>query len=1586
MKLKERLFILYLSIIVLLFASFSAGYLSNELNNTNVIINLHLDINATDMSGRGVSTDFNMSNFGNKTAIFSNVTGRYIELDNSGYQLYSGKDNHTYEFCFIPRALQTQYVIGHSVTGTPGNRFFFGGTAAGFFARIGNKTGTTITSFEANKEYCVAIAQSYDNTIGYGNFSVYIDGVLSQANTGYNVSGTPVNLTLCRFSRTGSENCNIDIDSFVVYNYTKTAAQVLTDYRRQFNLKVYISSDGSNTNTGLSEDDPIKTIPRLNSMPYQENLNNSFLFKCGSVFEEQYEGDLTVHNGTSPDQHVIYTSYGDCNSLPKPEFTETKNISSAASWTSCGTSLYCTDHGSGYLGSIICNNYTQFGKRNNSAIPNTQLEFKTFSNGTIQVYSTSNPATYCNNDLKVTPDDHIITFERGKYITFDGLKLRGTGGHGFQGGYSQYVNVTNCEISHIGGSLHGSPLLAYGNGVEFIQNSTSATVEYTNISYAQDAGFTIQAIDDGTDSFIYNFTAHHNIVSYALFDFEYFSSRANSQTIGVNVHHNTFLWQGAGYLAEQKSYGRIRMEASPAITQSFNFTDNIISQCIGYRCIQIGQYDTTWDGPRPNMQRNLYYNSTGSFLYRFNGTDYITLADLQTARSDMEISSVETDPLLVNADSNTTSDFKPLHNSVACTMDISGSYIGAMACASTNNVPDVPYFIYPGNNSHVRNGTTLELYFNGSDTEGDTPLTYYVFINGALNFTTLNNTHPVTFGNGIYNLSIVSFDGLDNSTMSGYYYFTQRSQKTFTYYFDQKPYFITANITVNYSNIDGLPTRLDADSYDYSTFSSPELTNDNDYNTGGGGDYEYGYITHVFNSINSSFNTSKFEIKWKGYNSGNYIVVYCYDHDLSAYTYITQLTGDGTTYYNNITLPETCTRVGEDLSVKMSTHKNSGQYIIIYETALYAFSDSYYTIDVEENRIMTGYNTTSRQVFLNFTDEANLAVVGNNHVNITFDSLRTADFDIINVSFEAIYNKSINVTILANSTTTKLNASCTYNNLTVHPLDELINYNASLLNQLNCSHSNYQDLSEYVTPVADAVNYSMYSAILSVRFYDESTDLLIDTENITVTIISDTYAKNFTTSTGSINITGIQDLEIEIRYAGETYRTRRYFVTTGIYQTILELYTVKNDNSSLIVFNAVDEKGFPVADAILKVQRYFVNDNAYNLVGMELFDSNGEGGMYLVPYDVPYIFIIEKNDEVIYTGSTTKIFSSTISLRANTLSDVLSSFILIDDVTTSLTYNNNTQILSFFWNDPNNLIQTGCLQVKKKTNGVISTLGPNCTSSASATIQMNMTPHIADNSDYTAIGTLETNTVYSLYPYILSDFIRHNKLYQATGKMGLFMAWFLVTEMFFVGLTVSLTAALILPIITLIILNMLQISFIGGAMIAGLGIIALVLAVGIEKKGQVNMFNYFIAVAVFSLIIVAFYAIPTKTNGFWSEYGYTPSANNISQFDQSSELKTTSQNMACDLNVDYAKNFTNICNTPSNPITAVTDFVQGLVRSGYAGLVTFYKSFGITKVLINNLTVQLAIPEEISAIAISAVLVFFVILLISFIFNRSDLG
>lgn len=359
--------------------------------------------------------------------------------------------------------------------------------------------------------------------------------------------------------------------------------------------------------------------------------------------------------------------------------------------------------------------------------------------------------------------------------------------------------------------------------------------------------------------------------------------------------------------------------------------------------------------------------------------------------------------------------------------------------------------------------------------------------------------------------------------------------------------------------------------------------------------------------------------------------------------------------------------------------------------------------------------------------------------------------------------------------------------------------------------------------------YTLYGLnSLSLLFFDEETNAEINGTNLSVKVINllNLSYSNLTDS-GFTYITGFSPGTYEIRYGEGGYRVRSYYTTiTSDSSQSINLYTVKNTTSSLIVFSINDEKGQPLNNYTLKVQRYFFDYNAYIVVDMEKTDNNGETSSFLVPNTEPYILVVENQQGVVkFRSSPQKIFSSTVFLRVPILDSAIESLIAVrDDITTNLSYSNATKILSFFWNDASGLVSEGCLIMKKNTFNA-ETETETCTSSASATITLNMTPHIANNTRFTAYGKIDTNTSHSSYiTDIITDFIIERTSYDKFGRQGLFLSYIFIATMFFVGIPISFSVALGYTVISLIVIQIAGISFFGWSLIVTITIVGLIIA------------------------------------------------------------------------------------------------------------------------------------------------------------------
>jgi hypothetical protein len=281
-------------------------------------------------------------------------------------------------------------------------------------------------------------------------------------------------------------------------------------------------------------------------------------------------------------------------------------------------------------------------------------------------------------------------------------------------------------------------------------------------------------------------------------------------------------------------------------------------------------------------------------------------------------------------------------------------------------------------------------------------------------------------------------------------------------------------------------------------------------------------------------------------------------------------------------------------------------------------------------------------------------------------------------------------------------------------------------------------------------NFSLLSYnTFDLRFYNESTGNLIQNATITVQLLSDEYATNFTTSNSTLVVTALIPESYTIRYWRESSVPREYYVTLTeqSYQNI-SLYLVDSDISQLYLPIVYNQYTRPVGGAVIKLLRAYINaDNtvSYKIVEMTTTDTNGQGVLRVVPNIINYKLLISQGS----TSFTTDPTKFTASTNAYTLSDaqsVLTSLAAIPSVTTSLTYVNATNTYVFTWADDNNLVTQGCLNVKKYNGSGISTVTNACSSASTGSIPYTLTD-LSNNTKYTATGVLTTNTEFSTYTF-----------------------------------------------------------------------------------------------------------------------------------------------------------------------------------------------------------------------------------------------
>ncbi len=265
------------------------------------------------------------------------------------------------------------------------------------------------------------------------------------------------------------------------------------------------------------------------------------------------------------------------------------------------------------------------------------------------------------------------------------------------------------------------------------------------------------------------------------------------------------------------------------------------------------------------------------------------------------------------------------------------------------------------------------------------------------------------------------------------------------------------------------------------------------------------------------------------------------------------------------------------------------------------------------------------------------------------------------------------------------------------------------------------------------------------------------------------------------------------------------------------------NQSTLILLKVQDKTQTPLKGYTVYVQKYFVENNSYELVRMARTNDNGEDIIPLQLYDVWYRFLVyDNNYNLVFIGSKTKVYSGayTITISPSTITATLNKF---DQITTSLSYDNSTGTFSLIYADSSGSAQQVCMVVYKNEISSFSTVCRECLTSASGTILC--TINTTQGGVYTANAYATINPTWILNSVVVEILIDLAKegFKAKIGKEGLFWTAALSTTMAF-AFAFSPVAGLIAAFLGLVasaIMGLINISYVA---MATLGVIIGIIA------------------------------------------------------------------------------------------------------------------------------------------------------------------
>jgi len=226
------------------------------------------------------------------------------------------------------------------------------------------------------------------------------------------------------------------------------------------------------------------------------------------------------------------------------------------------------------------------------------------------------------------------------------------------------------------------------------------------------------------------------------------------------------------------------------------------------------------------------------------------------------------------------------------------------------------------------------------------------------------------------------------------------------------------------------------------------------------------------------------------------------------------------------------------------------------------------------------------------------------------------------------------------------------------------------------------------------VTFSMFTQN-SVNFtvFDEFNRKLLN-KTVFINIISEgIFSNNFSIVNGTLFVDLLEPAEYRIEYGSTLYKTRNFYLTvSNRTNQSADLFLLSLGNSTDVTLTVQDNTGTKIVDSLVRLQRYYVDLNIYTTVAMAKTDERGEAIFDVDFDDAFYKFLVESGDFNILTIGS-KIFQTAITITLNTLADPFERADIVNGISTSLTFNNNTQVFSYTFTDKNGLTREVRLEV-----------------------------------------------------------------------------------------------------------------------------------------------------------------------------------------------------------------------------------------------------------------------------------------------------
>lgn len=272
--------------------------------------------------------------------------------------------------------------------------------------------------------------------------------------------------------------------------------------------------------------------------------------------------------------------------------------------------------------------------------------------------------------------------------------------------------------------------------------------------------------------------------------------------------------------------------------------------------------------------------------------------------------------------------------------------------------------------------------------------------------------------------------------------------------------------------------------------------------------------------------------------------------------------------------------------------------------------------------------------------------------------------------------------------------------------------------------------------------------------------------------------------------------DYQIEFTATGYDNNQYNayanLLNGTTPKFLEILLVNSTDSTKVTVTVVDENDNELVGYLVEAWEYDLGTNTYTLISTKSTNADGKTVFYLDVSSNEYQWRVKDTDGIlVYTEPKSLLLETEYTLRVNSEEPVTSIIIGLQALTYSLSVDSTNNNFSLIWNDATGLINRSRLKITKSGINYTTTLSNQISSDAVGGLY-----HNVSDSSGTYIGYYYVISSVDSKEYLLDTVsLDLREEYDVFGVESLFMAFFFVGTLTFIGLSWNAGLSLVLGLV-----------------------------------------------------------------------------------------------------------------------------------------------------------------------------------------------